>query len=43
MLDRMNAYRLRRAAMIHSVRDLIANDTPPAQFNRAKDSLPENR
>ena len=29
--------------MIHSVRDLIAHDTLRAQFNRAKDSLPEYR
>jgi hypothetical protein len=43
MLDWMNAYCLRRAAMIHSVRDLIAHDTLRAQFNRAKDSLPEYR
>ena len=29
--------------MMHSVCDLIANDTRRAEFDRAKDSLPENR
>jgi hypothetical protein len=42
VLDWMNADRLRRSAMIHRVRDLIAHNTPWVQFDRAKSSLPEN-